>query len=138
MVMNIYPNYPSCNSIIISATDIWATNFNVQNGGEITIGDRTIINGMNGVILSGESVKLTAGFKIEAGARVYIDVKDMHCNDERGISNIFGSEEASNITHVPLKKNFKNIPIAEKVFQNGHFRIQIGDKEYNATGERIK
>jgi len=80
-VFCIYPRYPSCNSITIPSTDMWPTKFVIQSGGALTIGDRTITEGMQGCLLAGDSVVLANGFTIEIGADVYIGIKNMHCGD---------------------------------------------------------
>ena len=78
-IINIHPNYPSCTAMTVQQSDISGTNFIVQNGGPITIGNKTIVNGQSGAIFSGECVNLTEGFTIELGANVIIDIKDMGC-----------------------------------------------------------
>lgn len=79
MIINIYPQYPSCSPLVIPYNDVWNTKFEIQNGGSITIGNRTISANQQGVIYSGESIHLTNGFHVERGANVHIAIRDMHC-----------------------------------------------------------
>lgn len=136
MVINVSPDYPLCTSIDISASDIWNTNFITQNGGAISIGNRTITTGMHGYILSGESVTLTSGFEIQAGADVYIDIKDMHCNDRCYLKEQQDNQKCSSM---PQKvSNVDNVPIVSKLFRDGQILIHRDGKTYTISGQRIK
>lgn len=137
MVMNIRPNYPTCTLLTIPVSEVWTTNFIVQNGGGITIGDRSISNGMHGVIFSEEYVKLTSGFKVESGAEVYIDIKDMHCGDDRPI---ISAPRIRQINQPLIRQNINTTydSGAQKVFRNGHIYIKRGENVYNISGMRIK
>ena len=135
MVINIQPNYPECSPISIPTSDIWSSNFIVQNGGAITIEDRTIASGMHGTIFSGESVTLANGFKIEEGAEVYIDIRDMHCDDERNFSPSFDSS-IRNIRHAPQQQQVSSS--ARKILRNNQILILRGEKTYTLTGQQLK
>lgn len=135
-IINIVPSYsPSCSSLIVPSTDIWSTNFMIQNGGAITIGNRTITSGMHGTIFSGESVTLTNGFKIEEGAEVYIEVKDMHCDDER--DNAPSLDNNIRNTHHALQKQ-RVFSFTRKVLIDGQIYILRGEKVYTLTGAELK
>ena len=135
MVMNIYPNYPSCSPTTIPSTDVWPTHFLIQNGGGINVGNRTITNGMRGSILSGEYVKLTSGFKVNMGAEVYIDVKDMHCDDRAGTF----THNNEKVHQAPQKLPIPNTPSsAYKILRNGQVLIERNGHTYTLTGTEIK
>ena len=136
MVMNIRPNYPSCNSITIPSSNVWNTHFLIQNGGAINVGNRVVTNGMKGCILSGEYVNLTSGFQVKAGAEVYIAVKDMHC-DDRGDESDFISPE--NVSYAPKKRDFENIlPNIQKVIRDGKLCIIRDGKTFNIQGQEMR
>lgn len=138
MIMNIHPNYPQCTSLTIPNTDIWDNNFKIINGGEITIGDRTVTNGMRGIIMSGESVTLTSDFEVELGAEVYINVQDMHCDEDRG--NI--DEQTNNqeeVYHMQQKVSEANdTPTATKLLREGQIHFLRDGKIFTITGQRVK
>lgn len=136
MVINIHPNYPSCTLLVIPSTEVWNTNFLVQNGGAISVGNRTVTSGMQGAILSGESVTLTSGFQIEAGAEVYIGIKDMHCDDDRG--EIFIDEDAPNFHYAPQKEGSITAPSATKILRDGQILILRDGRIYTPTGQEVK
>ena len=135
MIMGIQPDYPSCTPITIPSTDVWGTNFAIQNGGGINVGNRTITNGMRGSILSGEYVKLTSGFKVNMGAEVYIDVKDMHCDDRAGTF----THNNEKVHQAPQKLPIPNTPSsAYKILRNGQVLIERNGHTYTLTGTEIK
>jgi len=78
-ILNVYPNYPKCEPIEISQDDILDTVFVCQNGGGITIGNVDIENYQEGVICSGEYVKLTSGFHAKLGCNLRIATKEVQC-----------------------------------------------------------
>ena len=82
-IINIYPNYPSCEPVEISQDEILDTVFAIQNGGGITISDKVVEDYQEGVISSGEYIKLTNGFHAKAGSNLHISIKDMQCNDNQ-------------------------------------------------------
>ena len=137
MFTNVYPNYPSCSPITIPSSDSWATNFYIQNGGGINVGNRTITSSMHGCILSGEYVKLTSGFKVNAGATVFIDIKDMHCGSTREeIANSFVDQEPN---FAPQRNNLpNNMPITRKILRDGQLYIEREGKVYTITGQEVK
>ena len=139
MIKNIHPHYPSCSPFVVPSNDFWPTNFVLLNGGSFTIGNRVITSGMQGTILSGESVTLTSGFEIEAGANVYIAVEDMHCDDDRGDTLDSDEETSPLIPHAPHKQNVINDPpSASKILRDGQILILRGDKTYTLTGQEVK
>ena len=128
MIVNIHPNYPSCSSITIPSSDTWTTNFIIQNGGGISVGNRTVASGMHGCIFSGEYVKLTNGFKVEANASVYIDIKDMHCQREKEENEEENEEHLQ--SYAPRNNTSNEIPFANKILYNGHLYITREGKVY--------
>jgi hypothetical protein len=91
---------------------------------------------MQGCILSGESVTLTNGFEINAGAEVYIDVKDMHCNDRGSISE---SQEKREVNYMPHKiSSMLETSSATKVLRNGQILILRDGKTFTTTGQRVE
>lgn len=79
-ILNVYPNYPSCNPIEISQDEVLDTIFVSQNGGGITIGNTVIEHYQEGRIYSGEYVRLTNGFHAKAGSNLHVAIKDVLCN----------------------------------------------------------
>lgn len=137
MVTNIRPNYPSCTSLTVPPSEVWNTNFVVQNGGGITIGNRDISEGMHGVIFSEEYVKLTSGFKIQSGAEVHIDIKDIHCMED--MINSSAPHIIQNNSHlIPQNTITSSNDNVRKIFQNGHIYIKKGESVYTISGMRIK
>lgn len=51
--------------------------------GGITISDKVVEDYQEGVISSGEYIKLTNGFHAKAGSNLHISIKDMQCNDNQ-------------------------------------------------------
>ena len=138
MITNITPNYPSCSPTTIPSTDVWPTHFLIQNGGGITIGNRTVTSGMQGVILSGEYVKLNSGFKVNAGADVYIAIKDMHCDDDRG-DILEPIEYVPEIHHTPQRQSIiEASPSATKLLRAGQVLIERNGHTYTITGAEIR
>lgn len=86
-IVNIAPTYPNCSPLVVTSSYVLNNNFVVQNGGSITIGNRTISNGQQGIIYSGDFIRLTAGFHIQQGANVHIAIRDMHCNNREDNSD---------------------------------------------------
>lgn len=80
-IMNIRPNYPSCDDWTELPLDTIPQFFVLQTGGSITLGNRIIPSGKKGAIYSGRYIELTSGFEVKEGAEVYFDVKDMHCEE---------------------------------------------------------
>ena len=137
-ITNISPSYPSCDPIVVPPSAGSHTNFVFQNGGPISIGNRTITSNMQGVIFSQESVTLTSGFKIEAGAHVYIDIKDMHCDDRTNDPD--SNEDTPDIFHAPqtLTANTNNPPAATKILRDGHILIIRDNRTYTLTGQPVE
>ena len=109
MIINVYPDSLSCDSLVVPSSDVWETNFILQNGGAISVGNRTITAGMHGCILSGESVTLTAGLEINEGAEVYIDIKDMHCGStNNSITNRNATRNKESISYATRWKLLTN------------------------------
>ncbi len=142
MVMNIRPCYPLCspstNPIFFTLLDYMPNYFIIQNGGGLMLGNKTITSGKHIQILSGEYVRLTSGFKVEAGANVYIDVQDMHCDDDL-TDDITPSIDPEQI---PVKKNDKLGKIEEsqpqKFLRNGQILILRDGKTFTITGQRVE
>lgn len=137
-IINIQPNYPSCSPLVIPSSTIWNTNFVIQNGESISIGDRTITNGMQGVILSQESVTLTSGFKVEAGANVYIGIADMNCNDNGADTS--SGEDIFNAYHAPQRQNttYSNPSTTTKILRNDQILILREGKIFTITGQTVE
>lgn len=135
-IINITPTYPSCTPLVIPSAEMWSTNFLVQNGGEISVGNRTVTSGMHGAVLSGESVTLTSGFQIEAGAEVYIGIRDMHCDDDRGEISV--DEDMPVIHYAPQKQSTIATSLATKILRDGHILILRGDRTYTITGQMVE
>ena len=87
-ILNIYPNYPKCESISISQEEIKDTVFVIQNGGGVAISDKVIDSYQEGVIYSSQYVKLTNGFHATSGSKLHIALKDVPCNETQTISYI--------------------------------------------------
>ena len=126
---------PNCNAYTISQSDI-INNFEIYHGGTITAQNITISSPKSGVILSGEKVRLLSGFKVNSGAKVYIAVKGMHCN-ERGDSSDSDSEE--NARRAPQKQEIKtDTPQATKILRNGQLFILRDSKTYTVMGAEVR
>lgn len=134
-LINIYPIYPICIPMIDFPLHEWDTNFLIQNGGGITIGDRIISSGMQGGIISGAFVKLTSGFKVNMGAEVYIDVKNMHCDDDRITIEIMDKNEES---YMVQTKSLIDTMQATKILRNSQLLILRDGKTYTVTGAEVK
>lgn len=141
MIHNIRPNPTTCLPVTINPANVWPSKFVIQNGGGITIGNRTITSSMQGVILSGDYIRFTSGFKINAGAYLHAEIKDMHCDDDRGGRALGASHEAY---HIPGKLDAGDVNIDEtsssatKILRNGQFFIIYNGKTYTATGAVIE
>ena len=86
-VLNVYPNYPDCAPREVSQNEILDSKFVIQNGGGLTIGEDVVVeNDQEGVIYSGEYVKLTNGFHAKAGCNLRIAIKDVQCNESQSAS----------------------------------------------------
>lgn len=86
-VLNVYPNYPDCTPREVSQNEILDSKFVIQNGGGLTIGEDVVVeNDQEGVIYSGEYVKLTNGFHAKAGCNLRIAIKDVQCNESQSAS----------------------------------------------------
>ena len=108
----------------------------IQNGGGINVGNRTITSGMHGGILSGEYVKLTSGFKVNAGAEVNIAVRDMHCDDR---VELYESDGNENEWRTPQRHEITNEESsARKFISDGQLYILRGGKTYTITGMEIE
>ena len=78
-LVNIAPTRPHCTPLTILSNIVLSDNFVVQNGGGISICNQTVTNEQQGVIYSGDYVRLDTGFHIQAGAKVHIAIRDMGC-----------------------------------------------------------
>ena len=134
-IVNIQPTYPFCTPITILPHNEWNTNFLIQRGGGITIGNRIVTDNMRGGILSGDYVRLTNGFRINQGASVLIGIRDMNCDDREVLLAPANSETT---TDVPFEQDGKKFIDVNKFFRNGQLFIQRGDKTYTVTGQEIK
>ncbi len=135
-LINIQPSYPTCTDITVPSTDVWDNNFLIQNGGGITVGNRTITGFMQGGILSGEYVKLSYGFKTTAGAKLYVAVKDMHCDDQRGETIL---NDTPSYAPIQRKHTIQNGYLSPcKLLRNGQILILRGDKTYTITGTEVQ
>ena len=85
-ILNVYPNYPDCSPREVLSKELQNTKFIVQHGGGLTISNKTIENNQEGVIYSGEYVKLTNGFHAKAGCNLRIAIKDMQCGESQSAS----------------------------------------------------
>ncbi|MBR2450889.1 MAG: T9SS type A sorting domain-containing protein [Paludibacteraceae bacterium] len=65
----------------ISQQEVWDTHFIILNGGPIIIRDKVVENNQDGVIYSGEYVKLTDGFHAQVGSKLHIAVKEVQCEN---------------------------------------------------------
>lgn len=136
MITGIYPHYFNCSPFIIPTYYTWPETFTVVNGGGLEIGNRIITSGMKGVIVSGESVKLTSGFKIEVGANVNIIVEDMPCYDEREAS--VSSENTRAFRSSPQCTYIVTPPSTTKILHEGQILILRGDKTYTIQGQEVQ
>ena len=87
-VLNVYPNYPDCAPREVSQNEMLDSKFAIQNGGGITISNTTIESNQEGVIYSGEYIKLTNGFHAALGCNLHIAVKDVHCEDSQSVFSL--------------------------------------------------
>lgn len=93
---------------------------------------------MQGVILSGESITLNNDFSVASGANVYIGIKDMHCDTDRGDTSL-PPEKAPNNRHLIHQPNsFEKDSTAFKVLRGGQIFIIRDGKTYNALGEVVR
>ncbi len=97
-VLNIYPNYPNCAPREVSQNEILDSKFVIQNGGGLTIGgDIVVESNQEGVIYSGEYVKLTNGFHAKAGCNLRIAIKDVLCDESQSASLVQKKSATKNI-----------------------------------------
>lgn len=80
-ILDIHPNYPYWTPMEISQQEVWDTHFIILNGGPIIIRDKVVENNQDGVIYSGEYVKLTDGFHAQVGSKLHIAVKEVQCEN---------------------------------------------------------
>ena len=84
---DVSPNYPDCTPREVSQNEMLDSKFVIQNGGGLTIGEDVVVeNDQEGVIYSGEYVKLTNGFHAKSGSNLHIAIKDMKCGDPQSAS----------------------------------------------------
>ncbi len=137
-IWGIVPKYPTCSSTYNLAQNDVNTDFEIYKGGAITATNVIINNNVSGAIISGESVILNSGFKIETGSHVVIDVKDMHCDEDRGDA-LEPIEDAPEIHYTPHKESaIDESPSATKHLRNGQVFIERNGKTYTATGAEIR
>lgn len=138
-IWGITPNSPSCGSAYtLQQSDVNTNNFEIYRGGAITASNITINNNRSGVIFSGESVTLTSGVTIEAGSHVLIDIKDMHCDNDR---DVLSPSDHENRHHGAPRKDDTSIvnnPSSSKILRDGQILILRGDKTYTLTGQEVR
>ena len=84
---DVSPNYPDCTPRAVSQNEMLDSKFVIQNGGGLTIGEDVVVeNDQEGVIYSGEYVKLTNGFHAKSGSNLHIAIKDMKCGAPQSAS----------------------------------------------------
>lgn len=129
------PQYPVCDTLILQQSDVNNERFEIYRGGPVIAQNITINNNQSGVIVSGKAVKLESGFTIEAGAKVYIAVRDMHCDDRGELS--FPEEE--NARRTPQRHEMTNEESAtQKIIRDGQLLILRDGKTYTVTGMEIE
>lgn len=144
MVKNIHPNYPTCSPVTNPAHFILFTSTSfinelvLQQGGTITLENRTITSGKSMIALSGESIVLAEGLTIQNGAYAHIAIKDMHCNaDLISPSQIPAYEPMSEIKRVEQSElSPYNQP--QKLLQNNQILIIRGEHTYTITGQLVQ
>lgn len=140
MVRNIYPNYPSCDPLLIPAFYEWPSNFVVENGGGIII-NGGLFGQKNGVIVSGEYVRIGSGFHFSSSqGNIRIMTKEMPCDENRE-ATLEPNIEEQDARHAPSK--FKTLEEAFpsstiKILRDGQIYILRGDKTYTLQGIEIK
>lgn len=137
-IWGIMPDYPTCSSTeyALTQSEVNENLFEIYKGGAIIASNITIQDGHSGGIFSGESVTLTSGFQINAGAEVYIGIKDMHCDDDRGEITI--GEEIPEIHHAPQHQGTIATPSATKILRDGQILIRRDGKTYTIQGQEVK
>ena len=79
-ILNTYPNYPDCSPCEITQNKMCNPKFIVQNGGGITTSGNIVVeSNKEGVVYSGEYVRLTDDFQAKVGSNLRIAIKDMQC-----------------------------------------------------------
>ena len=137
MIHNIQPIDTSCLPVVIPSTDVWDTTFMIQRRGGIMVGNRTITYGMRGVIASGNYVKLTSGFKVNAGAHLYITCDSIDC-DSREYTYPLADDIQPQRRIIQKADSQKESLAASKIFRDGQIYIIRGDKIYTLTGIETK
>lgn len=134
-ILNIEPTYPTCHSVILSSLDQWDTNFLVQNGGGITMSNRTISSEMQGGIFSGDYVRLNNFVRINQGASVVIGIRDMHCDDKERLNAPASPETTALTTYI--KDSMAYVQVV-KFLRDGQLFILRDGKTYTITGQEVK
>ena len=134
-ICGITPQYPLCDTLFLHQNDI-NNQFEIYRGGPIIAQNIAINNGQSGVIISEKSVTLASGFTIAAGASVYIDVRDMNCDNER--AQIRQAPRLLQNSSSSTSNTITTSPVVKKVFQNGQLYIIRGENVYNMSGFLIK
>ena len=84
---DVSPNYPDCSLRDVLQDEVQNTKFIIQNGGGLTIGgDVAVESNKEGVVYSGEYVRLTDGFQAKVGSNLRIAIKDMQCGGSQSAS----------------------------------------------------
>lgn len=138
VLWNITPKYPDCTPYIVSQSDVNPSNFEIYQGGDITLQNISISNNKSGIIYSGENIRLKNGMHIASGADVHIGIKNMYCEDNR---NDISAQDEDNTSHnVPQKKEicFNKDSNIVKILRDGTIYIIRNEKIYTIQGQMVK
>lgn len=135
-IIGITPQYPLCDTLYLQQINVDDENFEIYRGGPIIAQNININGNQSGVVFSGESVTLTSGCCIEAGAEVYIDIKNMHCDNGR--SYYSAPRVAQNHQYPSPPYDTSNSSSARKIVRNGQLLIVRGEEIYTISGVRIQ
>ena len=136
MIRNIQPANTSCSPLIIPTTDVWSNNFIIQHRGGIAIGDRIVPSNQHGVIISGNYVRFTSGFKVIPGASIYVACNDVGCDEREETDSANIDNEI--IRNIPSKTTSLVTLQVQKILRDGQIFILRGDKVYTVTGQQVR
>lgn len=137
-IIGTTPNYPDCSTTYNLLSEITDTHFEIYRAGTIVVPWFPIHSYQSGVIIADEKVRIAPGFKVERGAHVIFDIKDMYC-DNRGEE--YPSEENVPEYHC-APQQLISMPRAttsvKKILRNCQILILRGDKTYTITGQEVR
>ncbi len=136
-IWGITPEYPECGTYnVLQQSYLNNEHFEIYHKGTIVVPWFPIQSHQSGAIIAGEKVRIAQGFKVNRGAHVIFDVRNMPCDESRESPSL-NPYEAPDIRHAPRKIAQNEESSATKFFHNGQLLILRDGKTYSVTGQKI-